>query len=937
MANWNDLKASVSSLIKTNGNKEITGQVLQNVLSNIIDNVGRNHTFVGVAIPATTPGTPDGNVYYISSSPGLYSNFNGSYIQSGEISALVWSGSKWEKKTIYKDHTNNYLDLSDCIVGAYYSAGGVRTQHTSYCCKDIDLTSISGKYVKFNLAYPNGKAQYCFIKTTDGTYKKLENEVISTNNSYLMFFVKDEYETLEASWDTSANPGAFICVLDSYIEQDILDTAVDSSKDYLLNQCIIDARISEKFTNDVTYKYKVNEEKLGYNTGKSGFVSDSNWRTTKINLSQADLIKISLSVVPMTVIAIKVFNSSNKEIYRNSFDSYYKSQGSQRNIQFAYFAKEKCTLELSYFKETLKIYSLSGLIAKRSEILGNITTDFEVDLSEPDNFDKYYSAGGTLSEYSGYESKEINVTQNMKNKTLACRLGFENGLGEYCFVKLAGDTYIPLRQYIIKEKEGYFEFSLPASAEKLQLSWDVNDLKGYHFIKSCFTYSDYQKLKEITEKYEGKETSLILGAKWDGGKYWSDGGVQSSHGNYAATSINIEQYAGKKIFVSMGYGTVSKPVGYMQYCYVKRSNGNYYYLNSFPWELAVTGYIVTLPKDAVQLDVSYDKISKYPTTPRVDLYEEGVITTLSKKVEQLESSVGTQLIGKTIFLFGDSISSTDYTWYKDYLKKYTLAEAVYNQGASGRNAAYQASNEYFSRLNTNPCDIIIALIGGNDSGESGSIGTFSEDSELHRLGESIVTETNISNDYAGTKFIQAISHIIRKWKNEYYNYRLKANLSAKIVSSNDTSTPLYEGTELQCLEYAKQQGLELGYGKSYYMMTTETAESKREKLIVVKMPKLYFCTTLPQKRYNDSNSYSKPENWERKRLAIIECCKKYEIPCIDLAKEFAIDWSLEPYWPGQGYSGTSKTDNQGIYTMDGLHPNEFGYEWISRIVAKYIK
>lgn len=58
MAKWSDLKAAVAEVIKTNGNQEITGAVLQNVLNNIISNVGENASFVDVATPSTNPGTP---------------------------------------------------------------------------------------------------------------------------------------------------------------------------------------------------------------------------------------------------------------------------------------------------------------------------------------------------------------------------------------------------------------------------------------------------------------------------------------------------------------------------------------------------------------------------------------------------------------------------------------------------------------------------------------------------------------------------------------------------------------------------------------------------------------------------------------------------------------------------------------------------------------
>lgn len=97
MANWSDLKSAVASIIKTNGAQQITGQLLQNVLNNIISNVGLNSTFAGIATPETNPGTPDGNVFYLATTAGTYSNFNGIVINSGEAVILEWKGS-WVKK-----------------------------------------------------------------------------------------------------------------------------------------------------------------------------------------------------------------------------------------------------------------------------------------------------------------------------------------------------------------------------------------------------------------------------------------------------------------------------------------------------------------------------------------------------------------------------------------------------------------------------------------------------------------------------------------------------------------------------------------------------------------------------------------------------------------------------------------------------------------------
>lgn len=99
MANWTILKEVIAHVIKTNGNQEITGAVLQNTLNSIVNSVGENATFAGIATPTTNPGTPDGPVFYIASQAGVYSNFNGIEVAEGEAVILQWNNGVWSKKT----------------------------------------------------------------------------------------------------------------------------------------------------------------------------------------------------------------------------------------------------------------------------------------------------------------------------------------------------------------------------------------------------------------------------------------------------------------------------------------------------------------------------------------------------------------------------------------------------------------------------------------------------------------------------------------------------------------------------------------------------------------------------------------------------------------------------------------------------------------------
>ena len=101
MANYQELKQAIADVIKTNGNQEITGAILQNVLKSMVSVIGENATFAGIAIPGTNPGTPDANVFYIAAETGSYPNFGGSkVITDNEIAIFNLEHGSWIKYSI---------------------------------------------------------------------------------------------------------------------------------------------------------------------------------------------------------------------------------------------------------------------------------------------------------------------------------------------------------------------------------------------------------------------------------------------------------------------------------------------------------------------------------------------------------------------------------------------------------------------------------------------------------------------------------------------------------------------------------------------------------------------------------------------------------------------------------------------------------------------
>lgn len=98
MANYATLKAAIQDVIKTNGNNEITGALLQQSLLAMINSLGVGYQFMGVATPETNPGTPDQNIFYLAGS-GMYVNFGNIIISKNKIGVLMWDGA-WESRTI---------------------------------------------------------------------------------------------------------------------------------------------------------------------------------------------------------------------------------------------------------------------------------------------------------------------------------------------------------------------------------------------------------------------------------------------------------------------------------------------------------------------------------------------------------------------------------------------------------------------------------------------------------------------------------------------------------------------------------------------------------------------------------------------------------------------------------------------------------------------
>lgn len=96
MANYETLKTAIKQVVKTNGNNEITGALLQQSLLAMINSLGVGYQFIGIATPTTNPGTIDQKVFYIANGKGTYTNFGEISITEDEV-VILYYDTAWHK------------------------------------------------------------------------------------------------------------------------------------------------------------------------------------------------------------------------------------------------------------------------------------------------------------------------------------------------------------------------------------------------------------------------------------------------------------------------------------------------------------------------------------------------------------------------------------------------------------------------------------------------------------------------------------------------------------------------------------------------------------------------------------------------------------------------------------------------------------------------
>lgn len=191
MANWTTLKATIADVIKTNGNQEITGAVLQNTLNSIVSAVGENATFAGIATPTTNPGTPDGPVFYIALELGVYSNFNGITLKNSGF-AIIYNTDNNEWAFISYKELNLHSGIKETG-----TINGIGEDKIAFYWGNTYLKKGYKGRLQFT-ATGNVKSISCYITTNKGNLSGGYAAIIeryrnlSSNNEFIVDFIAQQ-------------------------------------------------------------------------------------------------------------------------------------------------------------------------------------------------------------------------------------------------------------------------------------------------------------------------------------------------------------------------------------------------------------------------------------------------------------------------------------------------------------------------------------------------------------------------------------------------------------------------------------------------------------------------------------------------------------------------------------------------------------------------
>lgn len=206
MANYATLKAAIQAVIKQNGTNDITGNILQQTLLSMIESLGANYQFAGIATTTTNPGSPDQNVCYFAFDIGTYTNFGSTQIAAGQIGIFTFNGSwSYSVKTIFavvNDLTTGGTDKALSAQMGIRLLEKINDVYSVISLNMFDKTTISVGYVSVEsgVLVPNESYRSSdYIRVIPGIGYRIRN-----NTNYMVCFYDADHNFISAYTSSNA-------------------------------------------------------------------------------------------------------------------------------------------------------------------------------------------------------------------------------------------------------------------------------------------------------------------------------------------------------------------------------------------------------------------------------------------------------------------------------------------------------------------------------------------------------------------------------------------------------------------------------------------------------------------------------------------------------------------------------------------------------------
>ena len=346
MGTYEELKAAIQQVIRTNGNNEITGALLRNALLSIVNVVGANATFAGIATPNTNPGTADQNVFYLATEAGTYVNFDGIVINEGEAVILTNKSGSWAKNVSgfakqkqltelsydFEKEVENIAPIEGILTKAEIDIKG-ELKDGYYALNGSGFVGGGGSYLSTDLlrVIPQeilrvkswvtspivasisfyDKSKIPLVSEFRGTMEKSTIEVIVPNGAYYIAVccVKSDIYSLEVWASRNAD-------VNVYTKEQVQGFISSLKKDV---DFIAETTLAEESENIVieTYDYKQDGSNGYWASETANFNKDDSRRATqKLSVKEGQSYLITTIIRPTSISAVVFYDENYNNVGR---------------------------------------------------------------------------------------------------------------------------------------------------------------------------------------------------------------------------------------------------------------------------------------------------------------------------------------------------------------------------------------------------------------------------------------------------------------------------------------------------------------------------------------------------------------------------------------------------------------------------------------------